>query len=71
MNLESTKAELEAAYKSLAKAESQIKNLLQERKQTQLIFQMLESAGYIKTGKLEEAQQFVWTFLDSGKGGDV
>jgi hypothetical protein len=70
MNLESTKTELEAAYKSLAKAEGQIKNLLEERKQSQLIFQMLESAGYIRAGKLEEAQQFVWRFLDSGKGGE-
>lgn len=63
MNLESTKKELEYAYKSLANADRQIKNLLLERKQAQLVLQMLESAGYIKAGKLEEAQQFVLAFI--------
>lgn len=56
------KTELEAAYESLEKADRQIKNLLIERKQTQMILEMLETAGYIKDGKLEEAKEFVRSF---------
>lgn len=63
MEEKSLKAELEAAYKSLDKADRQIKNLLIERKQNNLILEMLESSGYIKDGKLEEAREFVNRFV--------
>ena len=54
--------ELEAAYKSLEKADRQIKNLLTERKQLHMTLALLETGGFIKDGKLEEAQGFSTTF---------
>jgi hypothetical protein len=54
--------ELEAAYKSLDKADRQIKNLLIERKQSQMILELLDTAGFIADGKLQEAREFVQTF---------
>jgi len=56
------KTELEAAYESLEKSDRQIKNLLVERKQTQMVLEVLETAGYITNGKLEEAREFVRSF---------
>ena len=64
MNTKELKAELDSAYKSLEKADSQIKNLLKERRQTQMILEMLTTAGFISDGKLEEAREFVQTFYD-------
>lgn len=62
MDIKALKRELEEAYKSLDKADRQIKNLLIERKQTQMIFELLETAGFITEGKLQEAREFVQTF---------
>lgn len=62
MKPEDLKKELEEAYKSLDKADRQIKSLLIERKQTQMIFELLETAGFITEGKLQEAREFVQTF---------
>lgn len=62
MDKKALEAELDAAYKSLEKAESQIKDLLRERRQTQMVLGMLTTAGFIKDGKLEEAREFVHTF---------
>ncbi|NKI17390.1 hypothetical protein HCU74_08170 [Spongiibacter sp. KMU-166] len=54
--------ELAEAYKSLDKADRQIKNLLIERKQNQMVLELLETAGFISEGKLQEAREFVQTF---------
>ena len=54
--------ELDAAYKSLDKAENQIKNLLVERKQLHMTLELLEAAGFISGGKLQEAREFVQSF---------
>ena len=54
--------ELAEAYKSLDKADRQIKNLLIERKQTQMVLELLETAGFIAEDKLQEAREFVQTF---------
>jgi len=62
MDEKSLKNELEAAYKSLEKADRQIKNLLIERKQTQIVLEMLETANFITDNKLAEAREFVQTF---------
>lgn len=62
MDTKALKAELDAAYKSLDKADNQIKSLLKERRQTQMVFEMLTTAGFITEGKLEEAREFVQTF---------
>lgn len=62
MDAENIKTELEAAYKQLDKADQQIKNLLKERKQNQLIIEILETSGYITEGKLEKAINFVKSF---------
>ena len=62
MNDKALKEELTAAYKSLERADAQIKNLLKERKQTQMVIEMLTTAGFIPDGKLEEARKFVGTF---------
>ena len=56
------KEELEAAYKSIDKAENQVKNLLKERKQLQMTIQLLEAGGFITKGKLDEAREFIQTF---------
>jgi hypothetical protein len=62
MDKESTQKELDAAYKNLDKADLQIKNLLKERKQNQMVLEMLETAGFITEDKLQEAREFVQTF---------
>ena len=62
MDQKALKTELEAAYESLERADAQIKNLLKERRQTQMVLEMLTTAGFIKDGKLEEAREFVQTF---------
>jgi len=62
MNDKALKEELTAAYRSLERADAQIKNLLKERKQTQMVIEMLTTAGFITDGKLEEARKFVGTF---------
>lgn len=62
MDKESLQAELDSAYKSLDKAERQIKILLIERRQNQIILQMLEAAGFISEGKLQEAKEFVQAY---------
>ena len=62
MDTKALKAELDAAYKSLEKADNQIKRLLKERRQTQMVLEMLTTAGFITEGKLEEAREFVQTF---------
>lgn len=54
--------DLAEAYKSLDKADRQIKNLLIERKQNQMLLELLETAGFIAEGKLQEAREFVQTF---------
>ena len=59
MDSKPLKAELEAAYKSLNKAEHQIRRLLVERKQNQLVVVLLERAGFITEGKLDEAKNIV------------
>jgi chorismate mutase len=59
MDSESLKAELEAAYKSLDKADRQIQRLLVERKQNELVLGLLETAGFIAEGKLDEAKNIV------------
>ncbi|MDF1830641.1 hypothetical protein [Cycloclasticus pugetii] len=56
------KKELEEAYKSLEKADRQIKSLLIERKQSQMVMELLENAGFITDGKLQEARELVQTF---------
>lgn len=56
------KKELEEAYKSLDKADRQIKNLLIECKQNQMVLELLETGGFITDGKLQEAREFVQTF---------
>jgi len=56
------KRELESAYKLLEEKERQIKNLLIERKQNNMVMELLETAGFVKEGKLEEAKEFVQTF---------
>jgi len=56
------KRELESAYKLLEEKERQIKNLLIERKQNKMVMELLETAGFVKEGKLEEAKEFVRTF---------
>lgn len=56
------KEELEAAYKSLDKAENQVKSLRKERKQLQMTIQLLEVGGFITEGKLDEAREFIQTF---------
>ena len=50
--------ELGEAYKSLEKAERKISNLLAERKQLLMTLNILDTAGFIKDGKLEEARGF-------------
>lgn len=62
MDTKALKVELNAAYESLEKADNQIKTLLKERKQTQMVLEMLTTAGFITDGKLEEARKFVQTF---------
>lgn len=62
MNKKALQDELDAAYKSLEKADRQVKNLLLERKQTAMILGLLETGGFIQEGKLEEAREFVQTF---------
>ena len=62
MDKESLQAELDAAYKKLDQADSQIKKLLIERKQNQMVLEMLETAGFIADGKLQEARDFVQSF---------
>lgn len=62
MNKKALQDELDAACKSLERADNQIKNLLIERKQTAMIFGLLETGGFIQEGKLEEAREFVQTF---------
>lgn len=62
MDEKSLKAELDVAYKSLEKADNQIKRLLIERRQNQIVLEMLETAGFITEGKLAEAREFVQTF---------
>jgi hypothetical protein len=62
MNLEATKKELDAAYASLEKAEDRVGILLKEMKQMQMVLIMLETAGYIENGKLEEAKELASTF---------
>jgi hypothetical protein len=62
MDKESLQRELDAAYKKMDVYEHQIKNLLKERKQNQMVLQMLETADYIEQGKLEEAQELVRSF---------
>lgn len=65
MDKESLQAELDAAYKKLDKADGQIKSLLIERKQNQMVLEMLESVGFIADGKLQEARDFVQSFYTS------
>lgn len=62
MNNTPQETELAAAYKSLESADRQIKNLLIERKQNQMIISLLEMGGYITDGKLEEARELVQSF---------
>lgn len=62
MDKESLQKELDDAYKSLDKADRQIKNLLIERKQLNMVLELLETAGFISEGKLQEAKEFVQTF---------
>ena len=62
MDMKSTKVELAEAYGKLARADRQIKNLLKERKQTQMVFELLSTAGFITEGKLKEARSFVGKF---------
>ena len=57
------KAELDEAYKSLERSDAQIKNLLKELRQTQMVIDMISAAGFIKDGKLEEAREFVQIFF--------
>ncbi len=60
--VQALKSEVAAAYKSLDKADNQIKNLLLERKQQTMLISLLDAGGFISEGKLEEAQVFVRTF---------
>ena len=53
MESKDLKKELAEAYKSLDKADRQIKNLLIERNQNQMILELLETAGFIADGKLQ------------------
>ena len=62
MDKEALQKELDDAYKSLEKSDRQMKNLLIERKQNQMVFDLLETAGFITDGKLQEAREFVQTF---------
>ena len=56
------KSELEAAYESLTKADRQIKNLLLERHQLNMVIDLLEAGNFIACGKLDEAREFVRDF---------
>jgi hypothetical protein len=56
------KSELEAAYKSLDEAERRIKGLLIERRQNELVLGLLEAAGFITEGKLDEVKNVVDRF---------
>lgn len=62
MDKESLQKELDDAYKSLDKADRQIKNLIIECKQLHMVLELLETAGFISEGKLQEAKEFVQTF---------
>lgn len=66
MNESALNEELQAAYKNLDRKEDQIKNLLLERKQLHMTIELLETAGFIKEGKLEEARGFVSVFKCKG-----
>lgn len=68
MDEESLKRELEAARENEARLERQIKNLLAERMQMQLTVELLETAGFIAPGKLEEARDFARTFCPEQPG---
>lgn len=57
--------ELHAAYQNLDRKEECIKNLLIERKQLHMTIELLETAGFIEEGKLEEAREFIQTFKQS------
>jgi len=65
MDNKALKAELEAAYKSLDQAERRIKGLLVGRKQNELVLGLLETAGFITEGKLDEAKNIVDGFYHS------
>jgi len=63
MDKEALQNELDAAYKRLGTADKQIKILSIKHKQNQMIFELLETAGFITEGKLQEARYFVQTFI--------
>jgi hypothetical protein len=65
MDKEALQSELDATYKSLDKADRQIKNLLIERKQLQMTLELLEAGNFITEGKLAEAREFVQQFKQS------
>lgn len=62
MDKQAIQEELDAAYENLDQKERQIKNLLTERKQLHMTIELLETAGFIEYGKLEEAREFVQNF---------
>lgn len=62
MNEKALQEELQAAYKELDNADRQIKNLLLERKQQNMVVNLLDSGGFITEGKLEEAIAFSSSF---------
>lgn len=63
MDANALKNELENAYKKLTEAEQRIKDLLVERNELQFVLQILQIAGFIQEGKLEEARQIAKTFF--------
>jgi DNA replicative helicase MCM subunit Mcm2 (Cdc46/Mcm family) len=62
MNKDSLEEKLAAAHQNLEKADRQIEALLKELEKNQMVIEILEAAGFITEGKLQEALEFVRTF---------
>ena len=59
MDLKAMKIELDAAYAKLEKAETQVSNLLIERRNTSMMIEVLKSAGFLTDEKLTQAREII------------
>lgn len=65
MSIEQLKDELETESERLKRSAQEMKRLQVELKQTQMVIAMLEAAGFIEDGKLDEAREFVQQFYSN------